>query len=236
MFSKYQLSLRFGVSYLIDNWHLSKKTTSVYSTNPNKKTILLLKNFQTPPTVILCPSSSLFQIQFLKWNPDIFWTPATFTPSLSPLSLSNLIPEIKHYSLSYPNSLPLTIASSIFLLPQCSSPTYGASSHSHCQASPVQRDQPFISSENHLYSFSSIIVGLENLGHFLTHRFRRPTTQKGNFPILSVSFQYIFTSSFSFSSCFFATTDGFFTYHKFFFLKKKKKKKKGNILVWKGDR
>ena len=104
-----------------------KKATSVYSTNSNKKTIFPLKNFQTPPTVILC-LSSLFQIQFPKWNPDIFWTPATFTFSHSPSSLSNLIPEIKHYSLSYPNSLPSTIASSIFSLPQCSSPTYGVSS------------------------------------------------------------------------------------------------------------
>ena len=57
-----------------------------------------LKNFQTPPIVILSHSFH-FQIQFPKWNPDIFWTPATFTFSHSPSSLSNLIPKIKHYSL-----------------------------------------------------------------------------------------------------------------------------------------
>ena len=99
MFSEYQLSLRFGVSYTIDHRHLSKKATLVYSTNSNKKTIFPLKNFQTPPTVFLSLSSSLFQIEFPKRNPDIFWTPATFTLSLSLSSLSNLIPEIKHYSL-----------------------------------------------------------------------------------------------------------------------------------------
>ena len=87
----------------------------------------------------------------------------------------------------------------------------------------------FISFENCFYSFSSIIVGLENSGHFLTHRFRHPTTQKGNFSFLFVSFQYFFTSSFSFSSYIFATTNGFFTYHNFIL-----KKKQRNILVWKG--
>ena len=212
MFSEYQLSLRFGVSYAIDHRHLSKKATLVYSTNSNKKTIFPLKNFQTPPTVILC-LSSLFQIQFPKWNPDIFWTPATFTFSHSPSSLSNLIPEIKHYSLSYPNSLPSTIASSIFSLPRCSPPTFGVSSQSHYQASPVQRDRPLYPLKI-TFTLSSITGGLENPGHFLTHRFWSPTTQKGDFSFLSVSFQYIFTSSFSFSY-FFTTIDGFFTYHNF---------------------
>ena len=131
-------------------------------------------------------------------NPCHFYSlTLSFVPFKSNSRIQTLL------SLSYLNSLPSTIASSIFSLPQCSSPTYGTSSHSHYQASPVQRDQPFISSENHLYSFSSITVSLENPSHFLTHWFRHPTTQKGNFSILFVSFQYIFTSSFSFSTSFF---------------------------------
>ena len=175
---------------------------------------------QSYPWKIFKPRQLLFSVSppsSFKFNSQnetqIFFEPLPLTLSLSSSFLSNLIPEIKHYSLSYPNSLPSTIASSIFSLPRCSPPTFGVSSQSHYQASPVQRDRPLYPLKI-TFTLSSITCGLENPGHFLTHRFWSPTTQKGNFSFLSVSFQYIFISSFSFSY-FFTTIDGFFTYHNF---------------------
>ena len=143
MFSEYQLSLRFSVSYAIDHRHLSKKATLVYSTNSNKKTICPLKNFQTPPTVFLSLSLLLPLSNWIpQTKPWYFLNPCHFySLTLSFISFKSNSRNQTLLSLSYPNSLPSTIASSIFSLPQCSSFTYGASSHSHYRASLVQREQ-----------------------------------------------------------------------------------------------
>ena len=150
------------------------------------------------------PSSSFKFIPKIKpWN--FFQTPAT-----ARLSLSNLIPKIKwitpHSSLS-PNRNclfhfhPHLRCGFSQPLPSITDPTRSAF---------VPSENP----ENHLYSFSSVTVSLENLRHFLTTDSATQRRTGVIFPFYLFLFSDYFTSSFSFSSYFFANNYEFFTHHK----------------------
>ena len=163
--------------------------------------------FSTSP-----PSSFKFNSQN---ETQIFFEPLPLTLSLSRSSLSILIPEIKHYSLSYPNSLPSTIASSIFSLPQCSSPTYGVSSHSHYQASPVQRDRPLYPLKITFTLFLASPAVWRTQAIFSLADSEAQPPKRVIFPFYLFRFSTFSHLLFHFLLFFFTTTDGFFTYHNF---------------------
>ena len=125
----------------------------------------------------------------------MFSKPATYysLTSYVPSSSFKFIPLPLPDSLSFKNLIPkikwITPQSSLSLNRNCLFHFHphlrrGFSQPLRSITDPTRSS--FVSSENHLCPFSSVTVSLENL------RFRHPTTQRGNFSFLYVSFQCLF--------------------------------------------
>lgn len=171
---KYLYSL---LSFIQERQVRGKCETAWGSQKLNKKTVLSLKCFQ---------SLALFTL-----SPPTFLRPlSNFYPChCQTLSFKNLIPKIKW----------ITPQSSLSSNRNCLFHFHPHLCRGFSQPLPSITNparSAFVSSENpenHLYSFSSVTVSLDfgepaPLSH---HRFRHPTTQRGNFSFLSV-FVFVF--------------------------------------------
>ena len=121
------------------------------------------------------------------------------------LSFKNLIPKIKW----------ITPQSSLSLNRNCLFHFHPHLRRGFSQPLPSITDptrSAFVSSENHLCPFSSVTVSLENLRHFLTTDSATQRRKGVIFPFYMFLFSAYFTSSFSFSSYFFANNYEFFTH------------------------